>query len=791
MNSLRNIVRESIELAENVQQADKVYFNKGLLSQKVKEIILHITGGDAWTKLLSDIYYAKMMQWKKSGHWILAGLDGDEHEPEEHEYHKPGENDVMHIDDLKKIRSFHNQLKIYNKNIFPIKGLNVNGVADIWDLIKALNYREKILVHTRQLPSIAIRNLKNDIRRERNSDELHKYESQLESFLMHYSMISNRDEKFRKVVDSKMFKSNTSIEELLDFVDEKHNLLGGRNFTKQSIKRLVKENEYDMEIVYDSGNVMVVDVTSADAIKQIGCNSFWCFTYGEAARQAYTNWSNYSTNGHVYVLIDFSVSSDSSDFMHVLIAPLNFNSKIDDYNGDTENSSKLFDMSNDESDNALGIVNHLIGDKAPFILHFDEPVNIQGPTSKWPYENPNQTKLDLKELKKIIKNSLLNESSKDSDGIIYTIGNEENYDELLDERPLYKSKGGSAWKTLSAVKKYLKETGGTVLVDGWEELPAAIYTMEGDWDSDVDIESKEYGLINKKLKIIEKVKTNLNENANIKNSFSSLDLDDIDFNSTVSPGHLGLKLVFRNSDLNKIYSKLMQKDFKTDSTYIDLETRNMNHIHISAIPYSLRNIGLGKLIYRKVLQELGYITTGFVHARISEDAQRVWESLIKSGEYFYFKSKNNIRVTLAEKYGDLRIYEHILNEYGDQLEETNFDKSEAQEIDENSIRQFIKEQLNILFKNKPDTYLLEARKSKIEKLEDNKVQLTDDERKKVMDAGAVWHFSPGNKPSPAVWKSVDKNGKTTYVTSSHRAYQTRPTLKGAISIFHSFIKGTS
>lgn len=83
-------------------------------------------------------------------------------------------------------------------------------------------------------------------------------------------------------------------------------------------------------------------------------------------------------------------------------------------------------------------------------------------------------------------------------------------------------------------------------------------------------------------------------------------------------------------------------------------------------------------------------------------------------------------------------------------------------------------------------------KSKFKKLEDNKIPLTDEERKKVMDADAVWHHGLDGAPSPAVWKSKDKKtGKITYITNTHRAYQARPTLKGAISIYHSFIKGTS
>ena len=84
------------------------------------------------------------------------------------------------------------------------------------------------------------------------------------------------------------------------------------------------------------------------------------------------------------------------------------------------------------------------------------------------------------------------------------------------------------------------------------------------------------------------------------------------------------------------------------------------------------------------------------------------------------------------------------------------------------------------------------KKTEFEILKDNKVSLTDKERELVMNADAVWHFSQNNKPSPAVWKSKNpKTGKITYVTNTHRAYNTAPTLKGAITRYHKFIKGTA
>lgn len=82
--------------------------------------------------------------------------------------------------------------------------------------------------------------------------------------------------------------------------------------------------------------------------------------------------------------------------------------------------------------------------------------------------------------------------------------------------------------------------------------------------------------------------------------------------------------------------------------------------------------------------------------------------------------------------------------------------------------------------------------NEFKRLKKNEVALDKDERKQCMDKKAVWHFSHLNSPTPAVWKSVDpKTGKKTFITNTHRAYNTAPTLKGAIGRFHSFIKSTA
>lgn len=109
----------------------------------------------------------------------------------------------------------------------------------------------------------------------------------------------------------------------------------------------------------------------------------------------------------------------------------------------------------------------------------------------------------------------------------------------------------------------------------------------------------------------------------------------------------------------------------------------------------------------------------------------------------------------------------------------------------------------IIFDKIPEESILisESKKAKTEfqKLENNKIPLTDEERKECFRKDAVWHYgysiNPINgkkeKKVCAVWKSKNKNGDITYITNTHRAYNTAKSLKSIINKYHNFIKGTS
>jgi hypothetical protein len=571
MQPLRRLIRESINLAENVQLADKVYFNPGRLSSEVKRIVLHITGGDAYTKLISDMVYAMLQQDERSSDFLMLHLSDKEEKPVPKGGYDVSKSNLQ-LKDWQKIRAYHNQLKAYDKNVYPIIGLDINNQKDIWKLINALNQRSSILEYMKKLPSIAIRNMKEDIRKPRTSMELQYYRSDMEYFLKYYALLSNRTGKMKDAVDKKIFRSGINLQDLKSFV-------GGRKIDKKFVKQVVQENSGELKIVYDRGNIMIIDVTGEKGIKAIGCNSVWCFTYGEdstAYRGPKTTWGANHTNGHVYVIIDLAQESDSPYLMYTLIKPLS---------DSEENHEKLVNMANQFEEEPFEILGDLMNLKdAQQIMNFGEHV-----------------KVDLNEVKKYIRNTL----------------------KVLSEDLISKIKNSSLGDF-----------------------------MDNDWKT-----------IHKNLII--------------------------------------------NSDLDK------------DTTFDDMVFRNLMH---------------GNRPSKQDLQIFDHL----------------WSTI---PELYDEKYKN---------------YELFLNA--------------VKNVWKSDYKTNISEGIEFLIE----------RKSKFEKLEDNKIPLTDEERKKVMDADAVWHFSHLDKPSPAVWKSKDKKtGKITYVCHTHRAYQDRPTLKGAISIFHSFIKGTS
>jgi hypothetical protein len=436
---MKNLIKQL--LRENLQLADKVYFNSGKLSPRVREIITRITNGDPYTKIMTDIYYTMLTNNHRTGEWAMKHLD-----PEHQETEKP-ENDVMSTPDLQKLRPIYNQLKEYDKNVFPIKGFNINGVQDTNDLIRALIQREKIINIFGKWPSIAKRNMQKDIRTERNGDEMYNYRDILELADSYVEMLNNRNENAKKAILMKMFPNNATLEDVIDFAQEKENLLGGVDLTRKQIDEILKKDseQYDeLDVKYNKGNIMIIEVSGPNGIKEIGCNSVWCFSYNRNSDNNLKDWANNSTNGYCYVIIDFNKPSNSDTFMHVLTKPLRYDYL--DY-GET-GSERLYTMSNrdvhdDEYDGEYSITVNEYIEKLIDLPTAMKIMNFGLSTPKDQNEKQfNSNQIELNEIKKILREGLITEALYNIDDdvdLIYDNFFAEDLDTLLKTRKLNNS----------------------------------------------------------------------------------------------------------------------------------------------------------------------------------------------------------------------------------------------------------------------------------------------------------------------------------------------------------------
>lgn len=155
--------------------------------------------------------------------------------------------------------------------------------------------------------------------------------------------------------------------------------------------------------------------------------------------------------------------------------------------------------------------------------------------------------------------------------------------------------------------------------------------------------------------ILQKERTDSSEqqpevkNNNIKEDFEInwKDPDDWELNENSDTFNIGSTKNFNiEAEKNAIVfnfkdNKRQEKQLKELETPIkvNLEHDNFNRVHINGISTSNLNKGFGKEIYHSLIENNGIISTS--KGSSSEDANRVWSSLIKSGQYYWATVNNN------------------------------------------------------------------------------------------------------------------------------------------------------
>ena len=292
--------KDEFVIFENIQRMDKEFVKSGIFTEQDRENVLEITNGDNYTFDVAKMYDFYMQ---------ISNPNIDRYPVED--FDKYVKNQLIIL---------YNELRNYNSNVIPIKDMdNLNyGI----DLASGLKYRKYIVDFLKSIPSVYLRNLKNDIRTPRTPDELqygglwNKYIPIIKSRLKQIQRLNrNKQEKIlSKVFSSKndTFQKVAEQMEKLDILFLHHD---------DGVEELRNKANYEAEhgeadILYDNGEVIVVSVKSSDAMKNLGCGSQWCFV----TEYNTEHWKGYSHTRNVNIVYNFNEEPNSRKRMVVILA---------------------------------------------------------------------------------------------------------------------------------------------------------------------------------------------------------------------------------------------------------------------------------------------------------------------------------------------------------------------------------------------------------------------------------------------------------------------------------------
>lgn len=111
--------------------------------------------------------------------------------------------------------------------------------------------------------------------------------------------------------------------------------------------------------------------------------------------------------------------------------------------------------------------------------------------------------------------------------------------------------------------------------------------------------------------------------------------------------HGSFYIGFKDRELDALLVDKMQEEFNEDRPVIDIEYDNLNRIHIDAIPSTFTNLGLGRKIYEKMANYIGYIASYEGRPSRSGDADRLWSSFEHSSRLYYLRIGDRLDILIS------------------------------------------------------------------------------------------------------------------------------------------------
>lgn len=381
------------DLDETAGELDKYYVRPGIYDEDDRDVIMSITNGDNFTKLIADMYYYLTNRYNK----------------------EMVEPTRLSERDRQILVNTHELLKGYDKNVFPIHDLYAREHnAHPLEKVNDLSLRKNIINVIKSFPSIYLRNLRGDIRIERNHYEFEKLFQNIQEIDKSLKLIKRLNPQHQEKIMKKVFSSaNDSFEGISNRLKNTTIPYLSQEEGPEGIIEKINDVGDEAEILYNKNNILVVKINTGEAMGYIGCSSQWCFASNP---QGY--WDDYtSADGFATIVFNFNEEPSEPTAMVVV---LETGEVYDMYNNHMEDGDRYLQD--------LGIAKYVLGGE---MVNMDEQ---EFPASIPQIEKDNIThKLD----KNLIRTY--------SDGIdvnpVYAV----NGDEVRDSGFIEWVEGGNHW----------------------------------------------------------------------------------------------------------------------------------------------------------------------------------------------------------------------------------------------------------------------------------------------------------------------------------------------------------
>lgn len=294
---------EIITLSEHKEQMIKRYVKTGIFDEEDVNIVLSITNGGPYTKLIADAYYyfadmynPAMVKRKKLSH---------------------------HEIDL--LNEFYNLLQEYNSNVFPLKDIYaVTKNAHPLESFSNLKTRKVIINKLKELPSIFLRNLKNNIRKERDYYEFDSLLHTINFILNFFKIIRQVPKKRQEKIFKKIFSNEfDTFEKVLDRLQKMSMPYLHDDSNIDELLDKINDLEDEAELIYNKNNIIAIAIHSFYAMSIIGCSSTWCFVTSNHY------WDEYTKQGDPIII--FNLNKTSKKRMVVVLGDGSVYNMYNDY----------------------------------------------------------------------------------------------------------------------------------------------------------------------------------------------------------------------------------------------------------------------------------------------------------------------------------------------------------------------------------------------------------------------------------------------------------------------------